>query len=77
MTLRITEINKICRRCKMPTMTMRESVFGLKYESCSTCHHTFGVMRVRAVIIKIPEPEPVMCYIGCVCEVCWPEINEV
>jgi len=77
MNLRTIEINKTCRQCQMPTVEVRQSVFGLKYESCSTCRHTFGVVRVRTIIIKIPEPEPVMCYVGCVCEVCWPELDEV
>lgn len=70
MTLRIIAINKTCRQCKMPTMQVRQSVFGLKYESCSTCHATFGVMRVGVVKREI-------CGFGCVCETCFPEINEV
>ena len=79
----ITEPDKKirCKQCHSILVEVKIDIFGAMRTRCwndqckEDSHYTGSEVTIKTS--GISKSESKMCYFGCVCEVCWPELKEM
>ncbi len=69
-----------CKKCHSISVTIKQDLWGIPRITCwnEQCKEESAfVGEVTVVTSGISKSESKMCYVGCVCEVCWPELKEM